>query len=308
MKRYIKNLMMLSLITTGFIACESENKAIDDVFAEITRGAVLRSTTDGAVIAAQEFSFSDPTASISTTFEVEDNQQGALLQDVQVYSTFNSATDPASSVSEVLIRTIAASEFATNEDGLPAVTVTLTLGELAAASGLASSDYTGGDSFTIRYALNLTDGRTFSSSNLNSTVSGGSYYRSPFTYTIPLVCPPIPPTAGVWTINMEDTYGDGWQTSDTTAGDGITITLNDGTVFEVGLCSPYGPSAYDCTPGNVGSATIEIPAGTTTADWYFPGDAYGEIIFEIVTPNGNVAASGSPGLAAGPIAIDFCVN
>lgn len=308
MKRYIKNLMMLSLITTGFIACESENKAIDDVFAEITRGAVLRSTTDGAVIAAQEFSFSDPTASISTTFEVEDNQQGALLQDVQVYSTFNSATDPASSVSEVLIRTIAASEFTTNEDGLPAVTVTLTLGELAAASGLASSDYTGGDSFTIRYALNLTDGRTFSSSNLNSTVSGGSYYRSPFTYTIPLVCPPIPPTAGVWTINMEDTYGDGWQTSDTTAGDGITITLNDGTVFEVGLCSPYGPSAYDCTPGNVGSATIEIPAGTTTADWYFPGDAYGEIIFEIVTPNGNVAASGSPGLAAGPIAIDFCVN
>lgn len=308
MKRYIKNLMMLSLITTGFIACESENKAIDDVFAEITRGAVLRSTTDGAVIAAQEFSFSDPSASISTTFEVEDNQQGALLQDVQVYSTFNSATDPASSVSEVLIRTIAASEFTTNEDGLPAVTVTLTLGELAAASGLASSDYTGGDSFTIRYALNLTDGRTFSSSNLNSTVSGGSYYRSPFTYTIPLVCPPIPPTAGVWTINMEDTYGDGWQTSDTTAGDGITITLNDGTVFEVGLCSPYGPSAYDCTPGNVGSATIEIPAGTTTADWYFPGDAYGEIIFEIVTPNGNVAASGSPGLAAGPIAIDFCVN
>ncbi|SEL15234.1 hypothetical protein SAMN04488008_10318 [Maribacter orientalis] len=308
MKRYIKNIMILSLVTTGFLACESSNKTIDDVFAEITRGAVFRSTTPGSVIAAQEFSFSDPSASISTTFEVEDNAQGGLLQDVQVYSSFNSAADPATSVAEVLVRTIAASEFTTNSDGLPSIDVTFTLGELAGASGLNASDYTGGDSFTIRYALNLTDGRTFTSTNLNSTVAGGAFFRSPFTYTIPLVCPPVPPTAGTWVVNMEDTYGDGWQTSDTTAGDGITITLDDGTVFEVGLCSPYGPSAYDCTPGNVGSATVEIPAGTTTADWYFPGDAYGEIVFEIVTPNGNVAASGSPGTAAGPIAIDFCVD
>jgi len=308
MKRYIKNLMILSLATTGFLACESSNKTIDDVFAETTRGAVFRSTTPGSVIAAQEFSFSDPSASVTTTFEVEDNKEGALLQDVQVYSAFNSSADAANSVPEVLVRTIDASEFTTNADGLPSIEVTFTLGELAAASGLTESDYTGGDSFTIRYALNLTDGRTFSSDNLNSTVSGGSYFRSPFQYTIPLVCPPVPPTPGVWTINMEDTYGDGWQTSDTTAGDGITITLDDGTVFEVGLCSPYGPSDYICTPGNAGSATIEIPEGTTTADWYFPGDAYGEIVFEIITPNGNLAASGSPGTAAGPIAIDFCVD
>jgi hypothetical protein len=309
MKKYIKNLMILSLATTGFLACESSNKTIDDVFAETTRGAVFRATTPGTEIAAQELSFSDPSASFSTTFEVEDNQQGALLQDVEVYSTFNSAADPASSVAEVLISTISASEFTTNADGLPSITVSLTLGELAAASGLTASDYTGGDSFTIRYALNLTDGRTFSSDNLNSTVSGGSYFRSPFQYTIPLVCPPIPPTAGVWTINMEDSYGDGWQTSDTTAGDGITITLNDGTVFEVGLCSPYGPSDYICTPGtSAGTATIEIPEGTETADWNFPGDAYGEISYEIITPNGNVAATGSPGRAAGPIAIDYCVD
>ncbi len=308
MKRYIKNIMILSLVTTGFLACESSNKTIDDVFAEVTRGAVFRATTPGTVIAAQELSFSDPSASISTSFEVEDNAQGALLQDVQVYSTFTSAADPASSVAEVLLTTLPASSFTPNATGLPSIDVTLTLGELAAASGLAASDYTGGDSFLIRYVLNLTDGRSFSNGNLNSTVSGGSYFRSPFAYTIPLVCPPIPPTAGTWTIELTDSYGDGWQTIGN-GGPGITITLNDGTVFEVGMCSPYEASPYDCTPGTASAtATIDIPVGTTSADWVFPGDTYGEISFKILTPNGNLAADSGVNPPAGAIAIDFCVN
>ncbi len=307
---------MLSLVSAGFIACESSNKTIDDVFDEITRGAVFRATTPATEVAAQEFSFSDPSSTYSVTFEVEDNQQGALLEDVEVYARFTDASDATGSIPETLVATLPASAFTTNEDGLPSITVTLTLGELASALGLTESDYTGGDSFTIRYVLNLTDGRSFSNGNLNSTVSGGSYFRSPFIYTVPLVCPPIPPTPGEWTINMSDSYGDGWQTTDGNGGDGITITLNDGTVFEVGLCSPYGAAAGtflgdgDCTPndGSAGSTTIEIPEGTTSAVWNFPGDQYGEISFEIVTPNGNVAATGSPGTIAGPIAIDFCVD
>lgn len=308
MKRYIKNLMMLSLVTTGFVACESSNKTIDDVFADVTRGAVFRSTTPSLEIAAQQFSFSDPSSTITTSFEVEDNAGGALLQDVEVYTTFNDAS-AGTSLSEVLVTTLPASAFSPNADGLPAITVSLTLGQLASAAGLAPSQYTGGDSFTIRYALNLTDGRTFSSNNLNSTVSGGSYFRSPFRYTVPLVCPPIPPTPGTWVINMEDSYGDGWQTTNADAGAGLTVTLNDGTVFEVGLCSPYDTSDFACTPGtSSGTATIEIPVGTTTADWFFPGDFYGEISFTIITPNGNVAADVSTNPPAGPVAIDFCVN
>ena len=300
---------MLSLVSLGFVACDSSNKTIDDVFAEVTRGAVFRATTPATEVAAQQFSFSDPSSTWAVSFEVEDNKNGDLLEDVEVYAAFTSSTDPSESVAEVFVTTLPASAFSPNADGLPSINVQLTLGELAAAAGLAPGDYTGGDSFTIRFVLNLSDGRSFSSNNLNSTVSGGSYFRSPFQYTVPLVCPPIPPTAGTWTINMEDSYGDGWQTSNTSGGDGITITLNDGTVFEVGLCSPYAASDFVCTPGAFsGTATIDIPAGTTTADWVFPGDAYGEISFTIVTPNGNVAADVSANAPAGPIAIDFCVN
>ncbi len=301
--------MILSLVTTGFIACDSSNKTIDDVFAEVTRGAVFRSITPTLEINAQTFSFSDPSSSWVVTFEVEDNKNGDLLQDVEVYTAYTSSADPGSSVPEVLVTTLPASAFSTNASGLPGITVNLTLGELATAAGLAPGDYTGGDSFTIRFVLNLTDGRSFSSNNLNSTVSGGSFFRSPFIYTVPLVCPPIPPTPGTWTINMFDDFGDGWQTTDADAGEGITITLNDGTVFEVGLCSPYAASDYACTPGDAaGTATIDIPVGTTTADWFFPGDFYGEISFQIITPNGNVAADIGLNPPAGPIAIDFCVD
>ncbi len=309
MKKSIYNLIILAVAGTGFIACESSNKTIDDVFDGVTRGAVFRATTPALEIAAQTFSFSDPNSTFAVSFEVEDHEQGALLDNVDVYTTFKSNADPSLSVSEVLVRTIPASAFTPNTAGLPSINFVATLGELATAAGLSPGDYTGGDSFNIRFVLKLTDGRTFSSNNLNSTVSGGSFFRSPFNYNVPLVCPPIPPTPGTWTINMQDSYGDGWQTTNGDAGDPITITLNDGTVFRVGLCSPYLASDFDCTPGvSSGSTTIEIPVGTTSAEWTFPGDFFGEISFQIVTPNGNVAADISANAPAGPIAIDFCVD
>lgn len=122
-----------------------------------------------------------------------------------------------------------------------------------------------------------------------------------------------PITAGDWVINMTDSYGDGWQTDSTTGGSGLTITLGDGTVFEVGLCSPYGSAAGtflgdgECTPnnGSEGTATITIPEGTTSAEWFFPGDQYGEIGFEIISPNGNVAG-GYESAEAGSITVDYC--
>jgi hypothetical protein len=309
MKRYIKNTIILSVAGALSFSCDSSNKTVDDVFDGVTRGAVFRAVSPATVVAAQEFSFSDPSSTYEVTFEVEDNAEGGLLQEVEVYSAFTDASDAAGSVEEVLVETLDPSMFTTNERGLPEITYSITLGELSSALGLVPEDYTGGDSFTIRYEIVLTDGRTFSNGNLNSTVSGGSYYRSPFIYTVPLVCPPIPPTSGVWTIQMQDSYGDGWQTDNGDGGSGLTVTLNDGTIFEVGLCSPYLASDFDCTSGvSSGSATIEIPEGTTSAEWVFPGDFWGEITFQIITPNGNVVADIGLGAPAGAVAIDFCLD
>lgn len=118
------------------------------------------------------------------------------------------------------------------------------------------------------------------------------------------------PTPGIWTINMEDSYGDGWQTTTGNGGPGLTVTLSDGTVFEVGLCTPYEDNSYDCTSElSSGSTTITIPEGIESAEWYFPGDNWGEISFSIVAPNGNtVAQVGTGEGVAGPIEIDFCAQ
>ena len=120
---------------------------------------------------------------------------------------------------------------------------------------------------------------------------------------------PSAPTAGDWIVNMQDSYGDGWQTTTANGGPGITVTLNTGEVFEVGLCTPYEANTYACTAElSSGSATITIPSGVESAEWFFPGDNWGEISFQIVAPSGNVAADYPAGSAAGPIIIDFCAQ
>ena len=117
------------------------------------------------------------------------------------------------------------------------------------------------------------------------------------------------PTPGVWTINMADSYDDGWQTTGPNGGPGLTCTLSTGEVFEVGLCTPYEANTYDCVDErSAGSDTITIPEGVESAEWFFPGDYWTEISFEIVAPNGNVVASYGPGSPAGPVVIDFCAQ
>ena len=291
---------MLSLVSAGFLACESSNKTIDDVFAEVTRGAVFRSTTPSADVAAQSFNFDDPSSTYSVTFEVEDNKQGELLQDVQVYASFTNATDDSASLPEVLVTTLPASAFSPNADGLPSITVNLTLGELASALGLSESDYTGGDSFTIRYVLNLTDGRSFSSGNLNSTVSGGSYFRSPFRYNVPLVCPPIVPTSGTWTVVTTDSYGDGWN------GGNLAISIDDNEPIVIANTDADGISDGS-TPETI-TYTFEVPSGTSSIQIVYNGGSFDEeVSFEVISANGETVLDLGPEPSAGVSLFDFCL-
>jgi len=127
------------------------------------------------------------------------------------------------------------------------------------------------------------------------------------------------PAPGTYTIDMHDSWGDGWQTTASGGGDGLTLTLVDTnggeTVFEFGMCSSFGtPTGFlggtDCTGagGFDATATIDVPAGTVDGVWNFPGDWFGEISFEIYTPDGSLLyASGGPGdQAAGEIAVSYC--
>jgi len=313
MKINYKIFTVLALTSLMFTSCDEGDAVVDDVTAGSERGAILRTVN----VTSDELPIGVSDGFFGVDLEVQSENDGNLVTAIDVFVNFRDGTPDngkGATTPETLAESISPSTFTTGEFGLPRLSYEITLGALLSATGVPESDLDGSDQFRIRFELVMSDGRRFSFDQNSGTLTG-SYFSSPFLYSATIVCPPKAPTAGVWTVNMIDTYGDGWQTDTGGGGSGITVTLDDGTVLEVGMCSPYGSAAGTflesgtggCTENNGSEAvgTITIPAGTLTADWYFPGDNYGEIDFDIVTPNGNVVGRYTS-VVAGPITIDFC--
>ncbi|MGE5942995.1 MAG: hypothetical protein ACM31G_01525 [Flavobacteriales bacterium] len=179
----------------------------------------------------------------------------------------------------------------------------------------SSSDLTAGDNIFFYPSFTMKNGTTLATLNSEGETN---YYAADFnqiggySYFVayPVVCGPKP---GEYRIVMHDSYGDGWQTDDGNGGSGITVIL-DGDVQEVGMCSPYQASAFECTPTADGfeadeDAIITIPEGTEIAQWIFPGDAYGEISFEIYGPDNQLLLASGVGEAdAGPLTVVLCAD
>ena len=291
------------LVIFGLTGCGSDDKVIDKVFDQVETGAFLRivSTTGGAL------NKNNPASEATVTFEF-DGQDADMLSKVDMFITYDDgggadAIDDSFGPVQ-LGSSLTPADFTTSSFGLPITTVSYTLAEALALGGLTPNDVFGGDAITISFELTLTDGRSFGPGSANGNVAAvGGFYSSPYLYKSLIVCPPQP---GVWTIDMVDTYGDGWQTSSGGGGSGITFALNTGEVFEVSLCSAYGPRPGCTDDYSSGTATVTIPEGTSSMVATFPGDFYGEIEFVITSPTGNVLANYGTSSPAGPINLDFC--
>jgi len=298
-----------------FVGCDEGDTVFDDIRNNETRGAAVRTVE----VTENEIQYDVPTSTLtgggfSATVEVQDQENGNLLSELNVYIGYNdnTAAQGNSTVgdAEVLARTFTLADGTIGEFGLPRFTYTASATELQSAIGVTGADIFGGDQFTIRFEVVQLDGSTYSAGDNSGTLTG-SFFSSPFEYTSTLVCAPKPTTPGVWTVNMEDSYGDGWQpTTANGGGPGLTITLSDGTVIEIGMCTPYEAPGYPCVDGpSAASTTFTVPPGLTDAAVFqWNGDFWGEMSATIVTPNGNTVASISSGTGAGPIAIDFCAD
>ncbi len=292
-----------------FTACEDGDKVFDQIVADEQRGAVLRTLS----INSNELPIGVSEGFFGVDLEVQDQENGALSQSIEVYGSFVDNTPDngrGASTEDALIETLDVSSFSIGDNGLPITSYAVTLPSLLSATGVNEADIDGGDQFAVRFELVMIDGRRFSSGQNSGTLTG-SYFSSPFRYAATIVCPPVPPTVGTWTVNMQDSYGDGWQsTTSDGGGPGLVVTLSDGTVYEIGLCTPYEAPGYACTAGvSEGTATFEVPAGQTAAAIFdFKGDFWGEMSFQIITPNGNVVGDFPTGTAAGEVPINYCVN
>jgi len=275
-------------------SCSTDDKTIDEVRSGVTSGAVLRT-----INATNTYNFFDPNDTrfvFDVALEEQDAQQGGLISEIRLYQSFkdNKEDGVDNSKDEVLILTETGSGLTVSDFGLPRLDFTATLAEALANNGLSAGEFNGGDVFSFRFELELTNGSVFSNNNIGGTVSGGSFFSSPFIYNVGLKCIPITPFAGEYTLDIVDSFGDGWD------GAFITVTID-------------GTSTDYTTDGAATKHVITVPAGTTELVFtYTPGSFEGEHTYTIDydAMDGSdplEAGADGPGPAPGEIFLNICL-
>ena len=287
MKKQLNKIVLLLLSVVVLSSCESNDKAIDQVFDGVSYGAVLRKIE----IVSASYNLTDLNSAFTIIVEEQDEEYGALLSEVDVYVS--------RSGNEAMAFSVPASAFTIGDKGLPVTTISVTLGQALTALGLGSN-YDVGDVYGIRLSLKLTDGREFSAASASGSLQG-SYFASPFYYTAPILCTPKP---GDYVVDMQDSYGDGWQ------GDGIKVTFDggprDAEVVYIDMLSSYagGPG---CCSWTSSTETLNVPVGTDGFAWEYMGDSYpGEVSFQIYAPDGSLLGAFA-GIGAGGLTVLNCL-
>jgi hypothetical protein len=287
MRKIINKIVLVILLVSMFNSCSNDpDNAIYSVFDGVEHGAIIRTLERGS----QNFNLFDLSSSWDITVETQDEEFGALLSQMVVYVGYTDNKDDGAdnSRAEVVLNTISASEFTTSANGLPSTTLFYTLSDMLSALGLSAGQYNGGDIFAIRLELLLTDGRSFSAADGSGSLQG-SYFQSPYVYQAGMLCIPITPFPGDYIIDMQDSWGDGWN------GASIRATV-DGVATD-----------YTINNGLAGSATATVPAGTTTLLFEFISGAWdSEVTFQIYTPSGALGADLGPSPVPGAIALFLC--
>lgn len=283
--KYFRVYILLALI--GMVSCSEDDKLTIDIQDSVERGAIIRTITNSP----NSFTFDDPDSEWSLTMEEQDLEDGALLASVDVLLSYVDLTGNGVTAAETQLLNIPASEFTFGVNGLPRTTISLTYDEALTTLGLPFDIAYAGDAINIRLILNLTDGRSFTNTDLTGTVSGGSFFSSPLNYRANIVCPPKAGTIGTWTVDMQDSFGDGWN------GALLDVTIDDETTsFEVSEAQ-----------GTVNTETFEITADNETLSIIFrSGDFDGEITFQVINPNNTVIIDQGPNPTVDTEFLDYC--
>ena len=189
----MKNLykyVIMGILALGLGSCDDDEENITVVVQDtVETGAVLRTIQ----VISNELPIGID-AGFAVQIEEQDEFEGDLLASVDVFATFadNSPDDgdtTGANFNEFAVRTIDATEFTDPSPfGLPRHTLEISSAELNAGAGVTGDQLFGGDTFTIRLSLNLTDGRVFSVSNAGGVITGG-FFNSPFQYIATVTCP-----------------------------------------------------------------------------------------------------------------------
>lgn len=235
MNRFIKYLFGLVLALTLNACTDWVDPAIP--YNEFDTGLYLRTLNRPSA----NFNFFNLDAGVfEVTVEAVDIEDGRTLREVEV---FVSRRRGPNVTPEARLGTIPASAFQPHSFTLPqvhpasgskfpAATIRFTLEAALTAMGMTKADINGGDFIEYRLAATDTQGRVFTNTNLSPDIVGGLYYRSPFFYRYPIVCPSA--LAGEYIATTTGTSTDGCCPDETTVtGTIVTLTATTGTSYRV---------------------------------------------------------------------------
>lgn len=158
--------------------------------------------------------------------------------------------------------------------------ISYTYAELTGFLGITTADIGGGDIFQFIGTSIGKDGRIWTAANYTGDVTGQAAQRNGFTFTVLVDCAPITDvdTAGTWVIDMQDSFGDGWN--------GATL------VFSIdGATTAYTVSAEQ---GAEASHEPEVPSGAVLEIYYTNGEFDSENTFQLYSPDGELYGDYGP--------------
>lgn len=205
------------------------------------------------------------------TLEAVDIEDGATVETVEIkvqHRRLIAGVGLEYTPSEpVLIKTLSASDFATNtESRFLRTSFEVSAADAISAVGLTPEDIEGGDTFEFSLILNDKFGRSFNRENVSGNIAGAPFYDSPFQYFVNVICPSdLGGTYEFTATNMDSIYGS------------CPGTISGTTTFTPVSSSP---GSYTITDGTFGF-------------WDCYGDSWGSGNVRINDACGNLTMSGS---------------
>ena len=160
-------------------------------YKDFDTGAYLRTITRTSTT----FNFFDLASSkFALTIEAVDKEDGKTVQTVEVRVRHRRLIPGVglkyTPANDVIVKTLKASDFKTTDKSrFLRADIQVTAAEAIAAVGLTNAGISGSDVFEFRLVLIDKFGRSFSSNNVTTNVSGAPFYDSPFQYPTSVICP-----------------------------------------------------------------------------------------------------------------------
>ncbi len=165
------------------VSCDSDLTVVEQVLEGKSSGAVLRTLDSSG-----SFDMFRTENTFAVTLEEQDEDNGALIDRVDVTVDFVDNNKAGATGDDtklgVAFATIPASAFSAGPRGLPTADFSYTMAEALTTLGIDITEVLPGDRIAINLELFFTDGRSFSASDAAVTVTGGSFFSSPFAYSL----------------------------------------------------------------------------------------------------------------------------